>query len=110
VTRLLQCVPVVCLLTGCATDGAAERGASLTLLATPDEHCTSLGPVAVRMPLELMMPEDALLSTATTELRRRAALRGATHLVITTPPSAAMIAYGTTAAATGLALRCSEEL
>ena len=62
--------------------------------------------MAVRMSTELLMSEDALLATAVNELRWRAGLRGATHLVVARPASVASVAYGTTAAATGVAYRC----
>jgi len=42
------------------------------------------------------------------ELRERAATRGATHLVVAHPSSPAVIAYGTTAAASGEAYRCPD--
>jgi len=104
-----RCLPLLVLLGGCATDTAA-RVATLTALPEPDEHCTPLGGLAVHMSFGLVMSEDALLSTAVTELRARAAMRGATHLVVSRPPLSGMVAYGTTAAASGLAFRCPEDL
>jgi hypothetical protein len=97
------------LLAGCATETGARQG-SPVVLELPDESCDPLGPVAVRMSTELLMPEDALLSSAVSELRRRAALRGATHLVVVSrPASRGLLAYSTTAAASGLAFRCQEQ-
>ena len=59
------------------------------------------------MSTELLMSEDALLASAVNELRWRAAVRGATHLVVFRPPyRPAAVSYGTTAAATGVAYRC----
>jgi hypothetical protein len=52
------------------------------------------------------MSEDSLLASAVNELRSRAAMRGATHLVVARPYSAASVSYGTTAAASGVAYRC----
>jgi hypothetical protein len=60
------------------------------------------------MSTELLLPEASLADSAVTELRRRAALRGATHLVLATPPTHGSLAYGTTAVATGFAYRCPE--
>ena len=64
--------------------------------------------MVVRMSNELLMSEDALRATAVNELRWRAAVRGATHLVVARPASAASLAYGTTAAASGVAYRCPD--
>ena len=94
------------LLAGCVTGGATAPPAGGVLLEAPDETCEALGPVAVRMSTELLMPEDALLATAVNELRRRAAVRGATHLVVARPASRGGLAYGSTATASGLAYRC----
>ncbi len=94
------------LLAGCATGGGAEVNGILVLLQPPDEACDPLGSMGVRMSTELLMPEDALLASAVSELRRRAAMRGATHLVVARPSSRGAMAYGTTAAASGLAYRC----
>jgi len=93
---------------GCATAGATAPVASSVALDPPDEGCERIGPMAVRMSTELLMSEDALLATAVNELRWRAGLRGATHLVVARPASAASVAYGTTAAATGVAYRCPD--
>ena len=93
---------------GCATTGATAPVASSVALDPPDEECERIGPMAVRMSTELLMSEDALLATAVNELRWRAGLRGATHLVVARPASAASVAYGTTAAATGVAYRCPD--
>ena len=94
------------LVAGCVTGNATAPPAGGVLLEPPDETCEALGPVAVRMSTELLMPEDALLATAVTELRRWAAVRGATHLVVARPTSRGALAYGSTATASGLAYRC----
>jgi len=96
------------LVSGCATSGAASPGAGSVLLEAPDQTCEWLGSMAVRMSSELLMSEDALVATAVNELRERAATRGATHLVVAHPSSPAVIAYGTTAAASGEAYRCPD--
>ena len=94
---------------GCATVSAtAPRRELQVALEPPDEGCKRIGPMAVRMSTELLMSEDALLATAVNELRWRAAVRGATHLVVARPSSAASVSYGTTAAATGVAYRCPD--
>lgn len=93
---------------GCATGSATAPVASSVALDPPDEGCQRIGPMAVRMSTDLLMSEDALLATAVNELRWRAGLRGATHLVVARPASAASVAYGTTAAATGVAYRCPD--
>jgi hypothetical protein len=93
------------LLVGCAT---VPQGNGV-LLQPPDEGCDSLGPLAVRMSTELLMSEDARLASAVSELRRRAAMRGATHLVVARTSSPASISYGTTAAASGMAYRCPSQ-
>jgi hypothetical protein len=87
-----------------ATGGAAV--ASSVVLESPDEGCERIGPMAVRMSTDLLMSEDSLLASAVNELRSRAAMRGATHLVVARPYSAASVSFGTTAAATGVAYRC----
>ena len=97
------------LLAGCATENGAARQGSLVVLEPPDESCTPLGPVAVRMSTELLMSEDVLLASAVSELRRRAALDGATHLVISRPESRGLLVYGTNAAASGLEFRCPDQ-
>jgi hypothetical protein len=97
------------LVAGCATDTGAARQGSLVVLEPPDETCAPLGPVAVRMSTELLMSEDALLGSAVSELRRRAALDGATHLVVSRPESRGLLAYGTVAAASGLEFRCPDQ-
>jgi len=97
------------LLAGCATESGAARDGSLVVLDPPDESCAPLGPVAVRMSTELVMSEDALLSSAVTELRRRAAQDGATHLVLLRPESRGMLVYGTVAAASGFEFRCPDQ-
>ena len=94
------------LLVGCATPSASSSGTGPVLAEPSDEGCRSLGPVAVRMSTELMMPQDALRASAVNELRLRAAVRGATHLVVERPSSPALVTYGTTAAASGVAYRC----
>jgi hypothetical protein len=92
---------------GCVTASGAAPDASSVALEAPDEGCERLGGVAVRMSTELLMSGDALLASAVNELRWRAAVRGATHLVVSRPPySAAAVSYGTTAAASGIAYRC----
>ena len=92
---------------GCVTASAAGPVASSVALEAPDEGCERLGPLSVRTSTELLMSEDALLASAVNELRSRAAVRGATHLVVSRPPyGPAAVSYGTTAAATGVAYRC----
>lgn len=92
---------------GCVTAGAAAPVASSVALEPPDEGCERLGRLSVRMSNELLMSEDALLASAVNELRWRAAVRGATHLVVSRPPySPAAVSYGTTGAASGVAYRC----
>lgn len=93
---------------GCATSSGGPTASGPVRLETPDDSCEPLGSVGVRLATELLMPEDALVSSAVTELRRRAALRGATHLVLATSPTQGGLAYGTTAVATGFAYRCPE--
>ena len=94
------------LLSGCATGSGAGTEGSLVPFQPADADCDEIGPLAVRMSTDLVMPEDALLSSAVSELRRRAAMRGATHLVVAAPVSRGAMAYGTTAAASGVAYRC----
>jgi hypothetical protein len=106
VARWRHAVVVLALLgAGCATGKGATASGPVRLEA-PDDGCELLGSVGVRLATELLMPEDALISSAVTELRRRAALRGATHLVLATSPTHGGLAYGTTAVATGFAYRC----
>jgi hypothetical protein len=93
---------------GCVTAGRSAAVSSSVLLEPPDEACEPLGPMAIRMSSELLMSEDALQATAVNELRWRAAVRGATHLVVDRPLSSASLAYGTTAAASGVAYRCPD--
>lgn len=93
---------------GCATGSGGATASGPVRLETPDDGCEPLGSVGVRLSTELLMPEDALVSSAVTELRRRAALRGATHLVLATSPTHGGLAYGTTAVAMGFAYRCPE--
>jgi hypothetical protein len=100
---------VLLLLAACVTPSAGGSGLEPVLAEPPVEGCQSLGPVAVRMSTELMMPDDARLASAVNELRRRAVLRGATHLVVARPSSPALVAYGTTAAASGVAYRCPSQ-
>ena len=102
-------VLLVLFLAGCAAASATSPAASAALLEAPEERCEALGALAVRMSTELLAPEDALHASALNELRRRAALRGATHLVVARASSPASMAYGTTAAASGIAYRCPEE-
>jgi hypothetical protein len=101
-------VVLAALAAGCATGSGGTTTAGPVRLEPPDDGCEPLGSLGVRMSTELLMSEDALLSTAVTELRRRAALRGATNLVVATPPTHGALAYGTTAMATGFAYRCPE--
>lgn len=99
---------LLALVSGCATSGASAPGAGSVLLEAPDSTCECLGQMAVRMSGELLMSEDALLATAVNELRERAAIHGATHLVVARSSSPAVVAYGTTAAASGVAYRCPD--
>jgi hypothetical protein len=94
------------LVAGCATVNGGTTAAGEVRLETPDDGCEPLGSLGVRMSTELLLPEGSLLDAAVTELRQRAALRGATHLVLATPPTHGSLAYGTTAVATGFAYRC----
>ncbi len=64
--------------------------------------------MAVRMSTELMLSQDALLASAVYALRERAAMRGATNLVVAPVSRPAMVAYGTTGAASGVAYRCPD--
>jgi hypothetical protein len=98
------------LLAGCATETGAARQGSGVVLGPPDEGCVPLGPVAVRMSTELLMSEDTLVASAVSELRRRAALDGATHLMVSRPESRGLLAYGSVAAASGLEFRCPDQL
>ncbi|HTS83181.1 MAG TPA: DUF4156 domain-containing protein [Myxococcaceae bacterium] len=102
--RFFGLLPLLAL--GACATGEVRRVASPALLEPRDGSCTTLGQVSVRSSTELLMSEDALLSSAVNELRRQAALRGATHLVVSRPAFAATVAYGTTAAASGVAYRC----
>ena len=96
-------------LAGCASNSAsAERQGSLVLAEPPTDHCTSLGTIAFKSSSELLMSRDALLSSAVRELQRRAAQRGATHLVVDRAWGPAMVAWSTTARASGQAYRCDE--
>lgn len=92
---------------GCATGGGATAAGPVRL-EPPEDNCEPLGSLGVRTSTELLLPEGSLADSAVTELRRRAALRGATHLVLATPPAHGSLAYGTTAVATGFAYRCPE--
>jgi hypothetical protein len=96
---------LVLLVAGCATTATP----SAALLEAPEERCEKIGALAVRTSTELLAPEDALQASAVNELRQRAALRGATHLVAARTPNAASMAYGTTAAASGIAYHCPED-
>ncbi|MGZ6140575.1 MAG: hypothetical protein ACXWLA_07860 [Myxococcaceae bacterium] len=96
-------------LAGCATgSGSAARQGSLVVAEPPAAHCTSLGAMAVRTYSEVLMPEDALLSSAVGELQRRATQRGATHLVVDRAWTPAMVAWSNTARASGQAYRCDD--
>lgn len=94
------------LLTGCVTGSATAPATRPISLAPPEEGCEPLGPMAVRFSTDLLMPEEALRASAVDELRRRAAIRGATHLVVARPSNAAMMAYRSAATASGVAYRC----
>jgi len=104
---MLRAAPIslVFLAAGCATTATP----SAALLEAPGERCEKIGALAVRTSTELLAPEDALHASALNELRQRAALQGATHLVAARASSPASMAYGTTAAASGIAYRCPEE-
>ena len=93
---------------GCATGSGGATASGPVRLEPPDDGCEPLGSLGVRLSTELLMPEDALVSSAVTELRRRAGLRGATHLVLATSPTQGGLAYGTSAVAMGFAYRCPE--
>ena len=95
-------------LSGCVTAGTGTPVASSVRLEAPDETCERLGPMAVRFSTEVLLSEDALAASAMNELRERAALRGATNLVVAPVSQPAMVAYGTTGAASGVAYRCAE--
>jgi hypothetical protein len=103
--RLRVLLPL--LLSGCVTGTAAAPPAGSVLLEVPDDGCEPLGSMAVRVKTELLMPEDSLLAGAVNELRRRAAARGATHLVVASAPGHGSLSYGSTATAAGFAYRCS---
>lgn len=96
------------ILSGCVTAGAGAPGASSVRLEAPDETCERLGPMAVRFSTELLLSDDTLTASAVNELRERAAVRGATNLVVTPTSRPAMVAYGTTGEASGVAYRCAE--
>jgi hypothetical protein len=98
----------VLVVAGCASTNATGPAATAVLLEAPRETCEPLGAMAVRMSSELLLSEDVLHASAVSELRQRAAVRGATHLVVAQPATDASVAYGTTAAASGLAYRCPE--
>ena len=95
-------------LSGCVTAGAGATLASSVRLEAPDESCERLGAMAVRFSTEVLLSEDTLAASAVNELRERAALRGATNLVVAPVSQSAMVAYGTTGAASGVAYRCEE--
>lgn len=95
-------------LPGCVTAGGGAPVASSVRLEAPDETCERLGPMAVRLSTELLLSDDALAASAVNALRERAAVRGATNLIVTPTPRPAMIAYGTTGTASGVAYRCPE--
>jgi hypothetical protein len=95
-------------LSGCVTTRASAPAAASVVPEAPDEACERLGPMAVRTSSEILLSEDALLASAVQELRERAAMRGATHLVVAPTPVPAVVAYGTTGAASGVAFRCPD--
>ncbi|HZJ52913.1 MAG TPA: hypothetical protein VFD38_02150 [Myxococcaceae bacterium] len=97
---------LVLVLAGCATANANAPPPSAVLLEAPQERCEPLGVLAVRMSTELLTSEDALHASALNELRRRAGVRGATHLVVARTSSPGSMTYVSTAAASGLAYRC----
>lgn len=107
--RAILAPSVLLALAACATSsGSAARQGSLVVAEPPAGHCTSLGTMAVRRSGELLMPEDALLASAVNELQRRAADRGATHLVVDRSWGPAMVTWTTTARASGRAYRCDD--
>ncbi|HEY3585685.1 MAG TPA: hypothetical protein VGK85_00970 [Myxococcaceae bacterium] len=95
-------------LSGCVTAGVGAPMASSVRLEAPDETCERLGPMAARFSTEILLSDEALAASAMNELRERAAVRGATNLVVTPTFKPAMIAYGTTGEASGVAYRCAE--
>jgi len=95
-------------LSGCVTSGAGAARADSVRLEAPPESCERLGPMAVRVSTETVLPEGALSASALNELRERAAARGATNLVVAPRSPPAVVAYGTTGAASGVAYRCGE--
>jgi hypothetical protein len=99
---------LVLFLAGCATANANAPAPPAVLLEPPRERCAPLGTLAVRLSTELLTSEGALHASAVNELRRRAAVRGATHVVVARHSSAASMAYVSTASASGLAYRCPE--
>ena len=99
---------LVLLLSGCVTAGAGSPVASSVLLEAPDETCERLGPMAARISTELLISQDALRASAVHELQERAAVRGATHLIVARSSSPASVAYTTSAAASGVAYRCAD--
>jgi hypothetical protein len=99
-------VSLLLFLSGCVTAGAGSPGA--VLLEAPDETCERLGPMAVRMSTDLLMSQDALRASALYQLRERAALRGATHLLVARAWGPATVAYTTGATASGVAYRCAD--
>ena len=97
-------------LAGCATgSGSAARQGSLVVAEPPDAHCKALGAMAFQTYSEVLMPEDALLSSG----GGRAAATGrpvvgATHLVVDRAWMPAMVAWSNTARASGQAYRCDD--
>ena len=95
-------------LVGCATTSASTPAAASVLLEAPDESCERLGSMTVWMPSEILISEDALLASAVNMLRERAAVRGATHLVVAPVSHPAIVSYGTVGKASGVAYRCAD--
>ena len=99
---------VLLFLSGCFTAGASSPVAASVLREVPDETCERLGAMAVRTSTDLLISEDVLHASAEKELRERAAVRGATHLVVDPSSSPATVAYTSSALASGVAYRCAD--
>jgi len=106
--RALPALSILVVLVGCATGSGAAREGSLVVAEPPDAHCRALGPLAFKGYSGILLPEDALLSTAVGELQRRAARLGATHLVVDRDWSPAAVSFGNVARASGQAYRCDD--
>jgi len=92
---------------GCVTAGASSPVVASVVREAPDEACERLGPMAVRTSTDLLISEDVLHASAEKELRERAAVRGATHLVVDPSSIPATVAYASSALASGVAYRCA---